>query len=70
VQAFSAGRGIRHSEFNGGDSPLRLFQIWLSPRRGGLDPHWATKSFADTQRAGRKKNIAAIGRRLHERGKA
>ena len=53
VQAFSAGRGIRHSEYNGGDSPLRLFQIWLLPRRPGLDPHWATKSFADAQRAGR-----------------
>jgi redox-sensitive bicupin YhaK (pirin superfamily) len=53
VQAFSAGRGIRHSESNGGNSPLRLFQIWLLPRRSGIDPQWATKSFADAQRAGR-----------------
>jgi quercetin 2,3-dioxygenase len=59
VQAFSAGRGIRHSEYNGGDTPLRLFQIWLLPRRRGLDPHWATKSFADTQRAGRLVPLAS-----------
>lgn len=52
VQAFSAGRGIRHSEFNGGEAPLRLFQIWLLPRRRGTDPRWATKSFADADRAG------------------
>jgi quercetin 2,3-dioxygenase len=53
VQAFSAGRGIRHSEYNSSDAPLRLFQIWLLPRHGGLDPRWATKPFADAQRAGR-----------------
>ena len=59
VQAFSAGRGIRHSEFNGGDAPLRLFQIWLLPRRRGIEPHWATKSFADAQRAGRFVTLAS-----------
>ena len=59
VQAFSAGRGIRHSEFNGGDAPLRLFQIWLLPRRRGIEPHWATKSFADAQRAGRLVTLAS-----------
>ena len=31
VQALSAGRGIRHSEYNEGNAPLRLFQIWLLP---------------------------------------
>jgi hypothetical protein len=59
VQAFSAGRGIRHSEYNGGNAPLRLFQIWLLPRRLGLEPHWATKSFADTQRDGRLVPLAS-----------
>lgn len=52
VQAFSAGRGIRHSEVNGGDAPLRLFQIWLLPRRRGIDSRWATKPFVDADRAG------------------
>lgn len=53
VQAFSAGRGIRHAEFNSGEAPLRLFQIWLLPRRRGIEPRWATKPFADADRAGR-----------------
>ena len=53
VQAITAGRGIRHSECNDSDARLRIFQIWLLPRRLGLDPYWATKPFADMQRAGR-----------------
>src|SRR5579863_808332 len=59
VQAFSAGSGIRHSEFNSGDGPLRLFQIWLLPRRRGIDPRWATKPFADADRAGRLLPLAS-----------
>ncbi|MGA7540713.1 MAG: pirin family protein [Steroidobacteraceae bacterium] len=59
VQAFSAGRGIRHSEYNGGDAPLRLFQIWLTPRRRGIEPRWASKPFPNAQRAGRLLPLAS-----------
>jgi len=59
VQALSAGRGIRHSEYNDGNAPLRIFQIWLLPRRRGIDPRWATKSFAEAQRAGRLVPLAS-----------
>src|SRR5579859_6403243 len=52
VQAFSAGRGIQHREYNASDAPLRIFQIWLLPRRLGIDPRWATKPFAETQCSG------------------
>src|SRR6201998_903059 len=52
VQAITAGRGIWHSEYNDTDARLRIFQIWLLPRRLGLDPRWATKPVADMQRAG------------------
>src|SRR6202040_1881513 len=31
VQVMSAGTGIRHSEENEEDVPIRLFQIWLKP---------------------------------------
>lgn len=59
VQAISAGHGIRHSEYNAGDEPLRLFQIWLLPRRRASDPRWATKPFPDAQRAGRLVPLAS-----------
>lgn len=53
VQVMSAGRGIAHSEANPGDEMLRIFQIWLMPRRRGLEPRWATKPFPKDARAGR-----------------
>ena len=59
VQAITAGRGIWHSEYNGTDARLRIFQIWLLPRRLGLDPSWGTKPFADMQRAGRLVPLAS-----------
>ncbi len=41
-QAMSAGRGIRHSEYNGSDSePLTFLQIWIEPRAPGGDPGYA-----------------------------
>ena len=59
VQAITAGRGIRHSESNDSDARLRIFQIWLLPRRSGLDPRWSTRPFADAQRAGQLVPLAS-----------
>eukprot|EP00669_Euglena_mutabilis_P009765 TRINITY_DN4599_c0_g1_i1.p1 TRINITY_DN4599_c0_g1~~TRINITY_DN4599_c0_g1_i1.p1 ORF type:complete len:219 (+),score=28.73 TRINITY_DN4599_c0_g1_i1:23-658(+) len=42
VQFMTAGSGIRHSEFNHGDSPLRLVQMWFTPRRSGLAPAYGS----------------------------
>lgn len=41
-QWMSAGRGIRHSEFNASSAyELRFLQIWILPRRSGLEPAYA-----------------------------
>jgi quercetin 2,3-dioxygenase len=53
VQVMSAGRGISHSEHNYGEDPLKLFQIWLLPRRRGGAPRWDSRSFPKADRAGR-----------------
>ena len=53
VQVMSAGTGIRHAEFNKGDVPLRIYQIWLLPRQHGGKPRWDTKPFPKSDRAGR-----------------
>src|ERR1700756_5698061 len=45
VQVMSAGRGISHSERNQGEAPLKLFQIWLLPRRPGGTPRWDSRKF-------------------------
>ena len=45
VQWMSAGSGIVHSEFNGGDGPCRLLQIWIEPAQAGLPPRYGQKPF-------------------------
>ncbi|MGX7003058.1 pirin family protein [Caballeronia sp. KNU42] len=53
VQVMSAGTGIRHTEFNRGEAPLKLYQIWLLPREAGGKPAWGTKPFPKGDRSGR-----------------
>lgn len=53
VQVMSAGTGIRHAEFNKGEVPLKLYQIWLLPREGGGEPAWDTRPFPRSDRSGR-----------------
>lgn len=41
VQVMSAGTGILHSEMNPSDEvALKLFQIWIIPREGGVKPRY------------------------------
>jgi len=49
IQFMTAGRGVRHSEHNRGDKPLRFIQMWLTPRSYGLAPNYgsATSSAGD-----------------------
>jgi redox-sensitive bicupin YhaK (pirin superfamily) len=49
----SAGTGIRHTEFNTGDVPLKVYQIWLLPRKAGGEPAWDTKPFPKSDRSGK-----------------
>lgn len=51
VQVMSAGTGIRHSEHNQGNEPLRMFQIWLRPSNDGGQPRWGTRRFPKADRA-------------------
>ena len=45
VQVTSAGTGLRHSEHNERDVPVRLFQMWLKTSRPGGHPQWGNKPF-------------------------
>ena len=59
VQAMSAGRGIRHSEYNAStETPLELLQIWLLPAERGTDPGYAERHFSASERRGRLRPIA------------
>jgi redox-sensitive bicupin YhaK (pirin superfamily) len=40
VQAMTTGTGIRHSEVNGGDGRVRMYQVWIEPDENGLAPSY------------------------------
>jgi redox-sensitive bicupin YhaK (pirin superfamily) len=53
VQHMSAGRGVRHSEFNASDSePVHLLQIWLLPGENGIEPTYQQQRFPVEERSG------------------
>jgi redox-sensitive bicupin YhaK (pirin superfamily) len=45
VQYMSAGTGVYHSEYNHGDDPVRLFQIWVMPDEKGHQPQYGDHRF-------------------------
>eukprot|EP00494_Astrolonche_serrata_P033027 UN33296 len=42
VQFMTAGTGVRHSEKNAGNVPVRFLQMWISPRSSGLKPNYGS----------------------------
>jgi quercetin 2,3-dioxygenase len=60
VQRMSAGRGVRHSEFNASTSaPVHFLQIWIEPDVTGIDPGYEEKHFGDGEKRGRLRLIAS-----------
>jgi hypothetical protein len=60
LQRMTAGRGIRHSEFNpSADQPVHLYQIWLLPRETGLEPSYEQKAFPASERTNRLRLVAS-----------
>ncbi|MEQ9151172.1 MAG: pirin family protein, partial [Parvibaculum sp.] len=59
VQVMSAGRGIRHEEWNLEDEDTRIFQIWIEPNRQGVTPRWETTTFPKDGRKGRLVPLAS-----------
>lgn len=60
AQRMTAGRGVRHSEFNAStEEPLHLLQIWLLPEKNGLTPGYEQRKFPREDREGRLRLIAS-----------
>jgi len=64
VQRMSAGRGVRHSEFNPSSASLVHFlQIWIQPNVEGIEPSYEEKRFAPEEKRGRLRLIASPDQR-------
>jgi quercetin 2,3-dioxygenase len=60
VQRMTAGRGVRHSEFNHAkDTSTHFLQIWILPSETNLAPGYEQKAFSDADKRGRLCLVAA-----------
>lgn len=60
VQIMSAGKGIRHSEYNGSESEdVNFLQIWVLPEAQNIEPCYDQKLFSADERQGRFQNIVS-----------
>jgi redox-sensitive bicupin YhaK (pirin superfamily) len=59
-QHMSAGRGIRHSEFNPSTTEaVHLYQIWLLPNVTGIQPAYEQKRFDSAEQQGKLRLVAS-----------
>lgn len=59
-QRMTAGRGIRHSEFNPSKTDkVHLLQIWILPDKQGYEPSYEQKSFPEEEKRGKLRLIAS-----------
>ena len=60
VQRMSAGRGVRHSEFNPSPNERAHFlQIWIEPNVTGIPPSYEEQHFAPAAKRGKLRIVAS-----------
>lgn len=60
VQRMSAGRGIRHSEFNSSKTePVHFLQVWIEPEAAGSEPGYEQIHFPAEERTNRLRLVGS-----------
>jgi redox-sensitive bicupin YhaK (pirin superfamily) len=64
VQRMTAGKGIRHSEYNHSKAePVHFLQIWILPEKNDLEPGYEQRAFPAAESQGRWRLVASQGGR-------
>lgn len=63
VQIMSAGKGLRHEEYNIGEETVNFLQIWIQPKLQNIEPRYQLRHFSREQRKNQLKVIVS-----HEEG--
>ena len=59
VQRMSAGKGVRHSEYNHADRTTHFLQIWIEPDVQGIDASYEQKHFDPASKRGTLRLVAS-----------
>eukprot|EP00403_Amphidinium_massartii_P008980 CAMPEP_0178424692 /NCGR_PEP_ID=MMETSP0689_2-20121128/28341_1 /TAXON_ID=160604 /ORGANISM="Amphidinium massartii, Strain CS-259" /LENGTH=341 /DNA_ID=CAMNT_0020046337 /DNA_START=61 /DNA_END=1086 /DNA_ORIENTATION=+ len=60
IQYMTAGTGVRHSEHNRQERPLRIIQSWIVPRRRGLEPNYGSMPADEVAAEARRRGWAHV----------
>lgn len=66
IQRMSAGRGVRHSEFNhAAGEQTHFLQIWIEPNVRGIEPSYEQKTVPESAKQGQLALVAAPEAGVH-----
>lgn len=59
VQIMSAGKGLRHEEYNIGDDEVNFLQIWIQPKLQNIEPRYQQRNFPKEKRLNKLQTIVS-----------
>ena len=59
VQIMSAGKGLKHEEYNIGEDEVNFLQIWIQPKLQNIEPRYQQRSFPKESRRNQLKTIVS-----------
>ncbi|MDB5196416.1 MAG: pirin family protein [Flaviaesturariibacter sp.] len=65
VQIMSAGSGLRHEEYNVGESDVNFLQIWIQPKQQNIKPRYQFRNFPKESRRNKLQTIVSPEEGLH-----
>ena len=59
VQIMSAGKGLKHEEYNVGEDDVNFLQIWIEPKLQNIEPRYQRRNFPKEKRKNVLKTVVS-----------